>query len=445
MPTSQHIHAYRYRLEVESPLYIGDSKAKTLSPYSDYLHDDSGRYLLLLDHRKLETRLQENPQALQTYLQRIAQLSTPNEKGQPPFQLSTFIREELKCEPHSLSYRKLHNQGISPEKRQQLKPTIKTAGQPYLPGSSLKGAFRTAMLYHWLIDSPGGKGCMRKAIEQIERNYQQIEAFHKLEQKKKEEKYLPPEEYKRFMQLKNQQKQLKRDLRQYILSEEKLFGKTNDKHFPPDSQHLHISDSHQVDAARYLGAFPQERIRLAPRGEQASKQDEKAIPLPCEALLPGTPLQGQLSLRYGKIRSKALAYCQTGRPEDLLRVVRQFSLACINQEIQSLEQASQMPDPQKRDQLLHFYRELQRRSLQGDCFLRLGQGKTYFDNSLGLALLNFDQEEKGPGHQAFLKLRKVLFRTSLEAECFPVTRTVILNQQAQVQPPGWVSLHLQRV
>ncbi len=38
---------------------------------------------------------------------------------------------------------------VKPENRLKMEPLIKTMGQPYIPGSSLKGAIRTAVLNYW--------------------------------------------------------------------------------------------------------------------------------------------------------------------------------------------------------------------------------------------------------------------------------------------------------
>ena len=39
----------------------------------------------------------------------------------------------------------------------QLHSTIKTENKAYIPGSSIKGAIRTAIMYQWLTDTEEGK------------------------------------------------------------------------------------------------------------------------------------------------------------------------------------------------------------------------------------------------------------------------------------------------
>jgi CRISPR/Cas system CSM-associated protein Csm5 (group 7 of RAMP superfamily) len=70
---------------------------------------------------------------------------------------------------------------------------------------------------------------------------------------------------------------------------------------------------------------------------------------------------------------------------------------------------------------------------------RIGAGKTYFDNSLGLAL-------RGHNEGVFEQFRKLLglgrnprFRR-FSGERFPATRSYVVNRGEPVDPLGWVQL-----
>ena len=74
---------------------------------------------------------------------------------------------------------------------------------------------------------------------------------------------------------------------------------------------------------------------------------------------------------------------------------------------------------------------------RGETFVRIGLGKTIFDNSLLLALLNYAEEEHGDGKEVFLKYRELFFNVNPKKELFPVTRTVTTWNSI---PMGWVKL-----
>jgi hypothetical protein len=73
----------------------------------------------------------------------------------------------------------------------------------------------------------------------------------------------------------------------------------------------------------------------------------------------------------------------------------------------------------------------------GEHFLRIGFGKTRYDNSLSLSLLNgFEDEEDA--YEAFDLFRLLFWRLKEDQldDLYPVTRTVT----AGYQPLGWVKL-----
>jgi len=75
------------------------------------------------------------------------------------------------------------------------------------------------------------------------------------------------------------------------------------------------------------------------------------------------------------------------------------------------------------------------------CYLRLGSGKGYYFNSIGLALFKTDRTNNKVLFYKFLKQMK--FKGSkkygLHANEFPLTRVIDLKTQ---EPLGWVKLEL---
>src|SRR5450759_1267464 len=131
-------------MRVITPVHIGS--ADVLSPIADYYFDnnkinliDSDRFAELLVMKKKDIE----------FIRAVERIT--NEK-KTTF-LKNFCQLHLQCElkdiPVTKSIPAIGNLGNPTEINQ----CIKTDGKPYLPGSSLKGAIRSAILFHWLTDA----------------------------------------------------------------------------------------------------------------------------------------------------------------------------------------------------------------------------------------------------------------------------------------------------
>lgn len=142
-------------IETVTPVNIGNGEK--LSPYSDYIFDDGKIYFL--DHRKVEqaiARLEDSDAVMDEYVERIMAQSSSE-----PYSLKKFFQE------HRIDYKKLHHFSVPTSadiKYEEIHESIKSGSQLYIPGSSIKGAIRTALLFHHRID----KGyTVQQAIEHV--------------------------------------------------------------------------------------------------------------------------------------------------------------------------------------------------------------------------------------------------------------------------------------
>lgn len=132
-----------WELEIEtlSPLHIGWSSIERITPF-DYLR--FGQYLYVVDQEKLARSLHEY--GLLTDFVNFAK-----EKKKPT--LSTFLdRHELNDESFAKKIMRYRIKArVQPN---EVLPFIKNAyGRPYIPGSSIKGALRTGVMYYILKHS----------------------------------------------------------------------------------------------------------------------------------------------------------------------------------------------------------------------------------------------------------------------------------------------------
>jgi hypothetical protein len=128
-----------------------------------------------------------------------------------------------------------------------------------------------------------------------------------------------------------------------------------------------------------------------------------------------------------------LVYLAKNDSNLLLEKINIFSKAKVDFEIATLSNAKTLDFNCEIQSLLDFYTDLQNRMENGEYFLRIGASKTFFDNVLVLALLNY----KGIGEE---QLREVYLHYGtifgLQSR-YPITRTVT---KIGSLPFGWVKI-----
>lgn len=151
------IEKLKLRITTLTPVTIGSGAE--LSPYSDYIIDKND--VCFIDKKKLQDKiLQKGDQYLEHYIQGVA---TGLDNNRSNFDLKSFLTNHkivgdiseviaFRCPFVGNKASKLNIKGL-------LKSPLL---EPYFPGSSIKGALKTVMMYNWLRNN-------KKASETIER------------------------------------------------------------------------------------------------------------------------------------------------------------------------------------------------------------------------------------------------------------------------------------
>ena len=200
------------------------------------------------------------------------------------FSFSQFIQTHLAGQMDRITRGTVRSFGLEANKRHQIHPAIKSAGRGFIPGSSLKGAIRTAILHDWLNQTEAGAKVLGEAYVRVLQAHRGLAEIKQLEYKKKKEKRLPGDEFRRLNNLKKSLNRTQKYLDREILKEEDLFGRTNDRRKGPDSQQIRVGDS-TFFPLEAMAVYQAERIRLVPvdpRGK--TRQDQSTIPQPRECI-----------------------------------------------------------------------------------------------------------------------------------------------------------------
>jgi len=399
-------------LKTVTPVSVGGDKGEQLSPYSDYIASADGAQLYYLNLPKLERAVLE-AHALDAYIKAIR---TTINNNRSEFDLELFINDTLKQDVQDFIARRVPQRGIRPGQRVPITPVVKNAGNPYLPGSSLKGALRTAALYDWLVHTNEGLPHLHRAADALSQLRKLREQW--LDLKKNQG------DFRKIREIETEIKKLDRA----VFDESELFGGLREG---PEARFLMVRDTLPL-GENALEVQALRRIRLVPG------KGKSTIPQVMEAIPAGTELHTELAI-WPAFQKKTLAYWNTGDFAEIFKHLQTFSLACIENEILDLSAA--LDTKEKFDfeveikRLLDFYHNLKARAEAGEIFLRLGFGKTVNDNSLMLALFN-GLDKKAAWHD----MRAVFHKIRRESAFYPVTR--LMTESGL--PMGWMQIENDR-
>lgn len=411
----QHQYTLKLQLKTITPVAVGGDKGDILSPYADFIFSEDKTKLHYLNLTKVGNAV-ARAGLLDDYVLGM-RLGMNNNRS--IFNLETDILDKLPEDKASFITRTVPHFGLDTATKQVM-AVVKNAGSPYIPGSSIKGAIRTAVLYDWLVNTEAGKKELNVAVQKMEPLFQIREEVFGLKKAIKER--FDPQKKNQIYKLEAEARALEKD----IFNEDKLFGPLKSG---PDARFIRVSDTQPVNAVEIHAL---RRIRIVPgEGKRSS-----AIPQTLESIASGTKLDFEISI-LPKFENKVLNYWETDDFKDIFSVLNRFSKACIQNEIIELSDALELKPVSNFEaevqQLLAFYQNLQQRVDAGEILLRLGFGKTVNDNSLILALIN---GLEGADRQAIHDFRGAFHKVFRKGDFFPMTRSI--NHKGE--PMGWVEI-----
>lgn len=278
----------------------------------------------------------------------------------------------------------------------------------FVPGSSLKGAFRTAILYYWLKNNNEGKKSLKKWLEDINTIIDdRTVPFYKK----------PNKIHKQF----------------YWTIEKECFGDYK-------MGSLKITDSNLIEDDKSL-IYELKRYWLT--------SDYTGIPTFNECIIPNTETVFRLSANYSfKITDSedkiynSIVEEHFSTNENIIKLVNNHSLALVDFELSIFENENIVNDDL--NNYLDMLKVLQKKIISDNqtAYIRLGAGKMQFHQTVALALLNFEADDK-KGRTWFDNrwenyIRYVQNFKEREIELpYPKTRALTIKEQL---PLGWVKV-----
>lgn len=348
------------RMETLTPVHIGCGEV--LSRYSDYVFKNY--YVHYIDHDKLENtlfQLDGDGKLIDEFVEVIRSQSGDSRSNR--YDLKQFLTDN-KLDMEEYTYLKIKS---SDEIKEEIHKSIRSGSQPIIPGSSVKGAIRTALLYSHLQSNDYD-------LKKMEKGYKG----------------------------------------------EDVFGSYAKDIF----KYLYVSDN--------VIPFKKEDIQIYRTIQYDIKEKKELMSIPREVLKSG-------SCNMVKIQSKAkhnfhnlgaeFDYLYEGNEDIILNKVNKFTLSILEREISVLRKVNDdrlNPIINKYEQFITETEQLL--TTKEGAILRLGGGKTFFDNTIASL---FTEDE-------LLKMRKNLDMGSYQP--FPKTRSLVVEKGKIVNVLGWIKL-----
>src|SRR3989304_2639019 len=137
---------HKLNLTTLTPVFIGSDQGLDLSATTDFIVDSDK--IKIIDQRKIETILSKDVELINEFVSEVKNYAYS-------FNLKNFIENKLNTSVEGLTKGTIDIDGTLGSN--SISTHISTVGKPYIPGSSIKGAIRTAIIYNFLSASSDGK------------------------------------------------------------------------------------------------------------------------------------------------------------------------------------------------------------------------------------------------------------------------------------------------
>ncbi len=441
MAKGTNFRSFTIDIETITPVAIGNGDI--LSPYTDYVFADED--IRVLDKNKLAAEIaqkdEDKPDGTKRLMDEyVDMLYWEMNNNRSSFNLKKdFIEKDSKLGIKSeiLTHRSHPYFGLNPNIRQEIKCIVKDNDRPYIPGSSIKGAIKGALLYHWFNNE--GKSQFENIMKTLLNTYKKAENKIKQIERIASRDHIGRSEANEIKRLKrqiwkNDRQTLDKAFQSAI---EELLTKEH-RYLPRDFNHLRLKDSR---------CFYTDDILIQQTKRLHYAKGRALIPVNTEAIKVELITDFSLSI-VNSFTHKSLQFFNKKKPiENLFNRINQFSKDNILMEFHRLNTFPGYRKAKGRDRdlfeeyknVLENIKEQLDNALPNEAFLCLGAGKSFFYNSIGLAVHHTEEKDLrfvDKETPLFRKFFKLYFLGKDGQKNFPLTRPVTDIGE----PMGWVKL-----
>jgi len=432
-------YIFRLILNTVTPVSIGNDEADKLSPLCDFIiRNNTVHYL---DNNKIARMVQEK-HLINDYVRGAASI----DNTQTSFVLERFLRERAGVDP--LKYVKESHDFRGPGRGKIIIRTLYRSGEsPVITGSTIKGCIKTSLLYYWLMNSDEGREKLNDLIKTTESYYEKNKGLIKDVESVEHEIDVLSGQIRKYSKKDHAIKAATRakiESRRRVLEtakdnlaagrkglEEKIDKVIDELFYIDDFKNLRVTDSEKF-SRNVIVVCEIKRLHLI--------KGTLNIPQYVEAIKENSHSEFEVTIIPG-FRQKEFSFMNNGDLKKLFEILNYFSDASVNTDWDMLDDNYKNFEKDEKSReiyngLFDSYEKLNtdisKVRENNSAFIRLGFGKTFFDNSIGLAIYRTDKE-------ALMKYVKLMQLGKPMQKIFPVTRSVCTSN---FLPMGWVDVAL---
>lgn len=379
------ILGYHHSFTVTTVTPVSITDGSLLSPLSDFFVRDGQVHYI--DQGAVEAALLEQPHLVEAYTQGILSAVDNNRST---FEIADFLDRMVADGSYARLVVPAH--GMDASQRVQIMGLVKNGGrEPFIPGTTLKGAIKGALLHHWLTKRPDGQQALKSITYALDRN-----------------------------------RPVKKDVLKPIQKAlDTFFGNIAEKK-AMDFHHIQVGDT-ALYAPSQMAVYYTHRLHLL-------GNTKNTIPQCKECLRPDGQTQFDLTIRP-QIKQSALTFLN--QADGVQQLLKRLNTIAYNYCMLELDELEKGMETSANDDLLQHYETLADaidKAPSDTAYLRIGSGKTYFNHAIGWAV--YEQSVT-----LFERLVRLLKLGKRDQDIFPITRSVVANTH---EPLGWVRLTLSK-
>ena len=450
----------QFNLQMETLTPVAIRSGDVYSPLTDY-HIENDKFYFI-DTDRLSADL-IGKQWIDDFERKVEEYTFQGgDENKTPKQKNNFLRDFLKEKGAQIQIQEylkpnpLKSTLRETDKWVQLRTTIKTNEHAYIPGSSIKGAIKTAVIYCWLTETDEGKHDLDVFVEGIKEkvnsNAKKIVDFKKNKHLLKKDK--SDDELKEIawklseinIKIQSLYQDLAKDLDHFEKNiSTKIFGTTTTKNLYDSSTRFKILDTQLLSDKNLFIGMLNKRYRADDKLLDGKKKDFS--PSLQEFIGKDTTTSFQITIPQFKLDWEKIdengyfaqmLWDEKGLKK-ILSAINQFSHDYLDYEIEKLNGFETFNEGEcfrksNLDSLLQQFTELQKLNLKpNESIMCLGFGKSYFANTVTLALRKAFPEE-------FVNMIKILTKNRHpRAKEFPFSYYCVAIQDRDY-PLGWVRI-----
>lgn len=423
-----------------TPVSIGNGEI--LSPYTDFVMDARTDMLRVINKEVFAEKIVESGDSslMTTYINGVYGAYSNNRSN---FDLKNFLEthSSLSLAIEDYTERKVFFDGMDRSKKQEIKCIVKDNAQPYISGSTLKGGIKASILYDWLKYSETGKREFDSIMQQVLRVYKNSVREIKSIERVSSNAVRGRLNYNDKKEINDLKRRIKdnggRELSKKIDRTIRNILEQKYPNSPRDFNALRPSDSDLIDAQKTV---VQTTYRLH------YNKGTVTIPVNLEAIPSDVSTNMKLNLQAA-FSHPDLQYLNEDRPlEALFKRVNKFYKDNVSLELDLLYQypgknLARRDEKKTFHEYINFLENLEKQigdALPNEAYLCVGFGKSFFYNSFGMLINDWDMDKNVPEEEAliFKKYCKLFFLGKDGQKDFPLTRTVTKDGKGM----GWMKV-----